>query len=194
MKNEKIYDILLTVQQSKICQGVIDMELLQSFSIKHHTVSKHLQLNGGEYKGNEYFSNEVEDHFYRSPDCRIVSDSSSNQCTQCTQYASKEFKLLERKKGELNKPASIKAPISATSSSRLKATIQQQREENKKLENLVQELKASIKKKAVKVEDTLHSDLQEMFSKIDQRKITPFLKLFWEQQMDYLQKNPTQVK
>ena len=105
-----------------------------------------------------------------------------------------EKKSMERKKGESAVPVKPKAPISATSSSRLLATIQQYRSENKELTELVNKLQASIESKSVKVNTDLHDDLQLMFKGVDQRKISPFLKLFWEQQMVYLQQNPKQVK
>ena len=114
-------------------------------------------------------------------------------CFSCEQFSEKELKSIEKKKSGSSKPAKLKAPVTATSSSRLLATIQQQRADKKELENLITVLKASIEKKSVDVEKSLHSDLQEMFKVIDKRNLTPFLKTFWEQQMEYIQQNPTQV-
>ena len=72
----------------------------------------------------------------------------------------------------------MKAPISATLSSRLLATIKEERAKSK-LESVNEKLKDAIKRKSIKVINRLHSDLQEMFNKIDQWKISPFLvKLF----------------
>ena len=72
----------------------------------------------------------------------------------------------------------MKAPISAILSSRLLATIKEERAKSK-LESVNEKLKDAIKRKSIKVINRLHSDLQEMFNKIDQWKISPFLvKLF----------------
>lgn len=72
------------------------------------------------------------------------------------------------------------------------ATIQQYRSENREL---AAKLKASIEQKSVEVNEEMHSDLQSIFKVVEkERKISPFLQLFWEQQMVYLQQNPKQVK
>ena len=88
------------------------------------------------------------------------------------------MKSVERNKGESVVPVKSKALIPATSSSRLLATIQQYRLENKDLTQLVSKLQASIEKKSVKVKTDLHDDLQLMFQDVDQRRFSPFLKLF----------------
>ena len=172
----------------KLCNGVKDIAVIKSLSIRHHTVSKELDNN---QKVN-YFTNAVEDHFYRSQDCKLIL-SESGSCVSCIKFTSNENKLLERKKGDSMRPVKPKAPISATSSSRLLATIQHYRAENKELGELVKNLRSAIERKSIKVNTNLHSDLQKMFESINERSLSPFLKLFWEQQMLYLEQNPTQV-
>jgi len=194
VRTENIESILFGLQQMKLCEGVQNLEVLNSFSVKHHTVSKKLDVDN-ERKIETNLKNSVEDHYYRSQNCQLLmSDVSSTvTCVFCQQFTTKELRVIEKKRGECNQPVNLKAPISATSSSRLLATIQHQRAENKELEKLVTQLRATIEQKSVKVEKSLHSDLQDMFKTIDQRKLSPFLKLFWEQQMDYIQQNPTRV-
>ena len=183
-----IKTILSYLEAKQLCQGVKEtIVITNSASIKHHTVSKDYN-NSHEVS---LFSNAVEDHYYRSPDCSLLV-SHLGSCTSCAKFCSKEMKALEKKKGESCVPVKPKAPISATSSRRLLATIQQYRSENREL---AAKLKASIDQKSVEVNEEMHSDLQSIFKVVEkERKISPFLQLFWEQQMVYLQQNPKQVK
>lgn len=184
-----IKTILSYLETKDLCKGVKEtIVITNSHSLKHHTISKEYNVNNDK----SLFSNAVEDHYYRSPDCSLLVPHLGS-CTPCTKFTLFEMKSVERKKGESVVPVKSKAPISATSSSRLLATIQQYRLENKELTELVSKLQASIEKKSVKVNTDLHDDLQLMFQGVDQRKISPFLKLFWEQQMVYLKQNPKQV-
>ena len=187
---ESVKKILEHLEAKELCRGVKEtIVITNSHSIRHHTVSKDYNTS----HDISLFSNAVEDHYYRSPDCSLLVQNLGS-CTSCVKFSSMEKKSMERKKGESAVPVKPKAPISATSSSRLLATIQQYRSENKELTELVNKLQASIESKSVKVNTDLHDDLQLMFKGVDQRKISPFLKLFWEQQMVHLQQNPKQVK
>lgn len=189
ISTQSIKYILGSLEMKDFCKGVKEeIVIVNSPSIKHHTISKDYDLNTQV----NLFSNAVEDHCYRSPDCKLLVSQGS--CTSCIRFSVVEKKAMERKKGESTMPVKPKAPISATSSSRLLATIQQYRSENKELSELVKKLQSSIERKSVKVNTDLHNDLQKMFEGVDQRNVSPFLKLFWEQQMAYLQQNPTQVK
>jgi len=127
--------------------------------------------------------------------------SSEAVCQECLDLQKQELKSFEQIKVRSSNPIHKKAPISASSSARIVSTLQQHRsdnvklsEENIKLRHEVQELKELIEKQGVKVDKTLHQDLQSKFQSVDQRKLSPFLKLFWEEQLKYLQEHPSQVR
>ena len=87
-------------------------------------------------------------------------------------------KLLKRKGNSIT-PAKTNAPISQTSSECLKLTIQTYRMRNKK------NLRGNIKS-ILPVSADLSNDFKSIILETDQRKISPFMRLFWEEQQKYL--------
>ena len=146
------------------------------------------------------FNNRNESRYFRNESCQLLI-SSGTVCKPCLDLQNQELKCFEKKKAKFTTPVHKKAPVSALSSARIVSTLQKQRSDNLKLreENIklkceVQELKELINKQAVKVDETLHQDLQSIFQSIDKRKVNPFLKLFWEEQIKYIQEHPSQVR
>ena len=111
-------------------------------------------------------------------------------CSHCTSFEQKskkkKEKMSKRKLETLQQPAKLNAPISLTSPERLKLTIQNYRLENKELQAQVEKLKNSLDKSAVLVSDELSSDLKSIMSHTDQKHLSPFMKLFWEEQQKYI--------
>ena len=92
-------------------------------------------------------------------------------------------------------PAKLKAPISATSSERLKLTLQIQRQENKLLSGKIEELQSALSKSSLPLNDDMHSDFQRIFSdNMDKENVSPFMKLFWKGQQKYLRASKTGVR
>lgn len=73
-------------------------------------------------------------------------------------------------------PIPLNPPLSATSPSRLKVTIQDLGTENKKLKAELKSVKEKLKNCSV----SLQKDLSAVFEDND-INITPFINLFWEQ-------------
>ena len=86
------------------------------------------------------------------------------------------------KRNKLMSPSKLKAPISLTSPTRLKLAMQQERLKYKQLEVEISKMKTEIKKASKPVEKNLSEDLCKIFSNVDNSKIPPFMKLFWEEQ------------
>ena len=91
-------------------------------------------------------------------------------------------KLLKRKENNIA-PAKINAPISQTSSERLKLTIQTDRMKIKELKMKPGRLQKEISKAYLPVSADLSNDFKSIILETDQRKISPF----WEEQQNYLQ-------
>ena len=102
-------------------------------------------------------------------------------------------KLLKRKENNIA-PAKTNSPISQTSSERLKVTIQTYRMENKELEMQLGQLQEEISKASFPVSADLSNDFKSIILETGQRKISPFMRLFWEEQQKYLQSFPNNVK
>ena len=88
-------------------------------------------------------------------------------------------KLLKRKEKSIT-PAKKNAPISQTSSARLKVTIQTYQMGNKELKMKLGQLHEEISKASLPVSADLSNDFKSIILETDQRKLSPFMRLFWE--------------
>ena len=91
-------------------------------------------------------------------------------------------------------PAKTKAPISKTSTVRLKLAFQHCRTENKFLKEKIDELQSEIKKSSMETSAELGDDMVTIMSGADQSKISPFMKFFWEEQQKYLKSSSTGIR
>ena len=98
---------------------------------------------------------------------------------------SPQKKLLERKENNIA-PAKTNAPISQTSSECLKLTIQTYWMRNKEIKRKLGQLQEEISKACFPVSADLSIDFKSIILETDQRKISPFMSLFWEEQPKYL--------
>ena len=94
-------------------------------------------------------------------------------------------KLLKRKGNSIT-PAKTNAPISQTSSEGLKLIIQTYQMRNKELKMKLGQLQEEISKASLPVSADLSNDFKSIILETDQRKISPFMRLFWEKQQKYL--------
>ena len=135
--------------------------------------------------------------FYRSISCVLLIDKPNESCRNCIKFERNSLsttkKLLKRKEKNIT-PAKRNAAISQTSSKRLKITIQTYRMENKELKIKLGQLQEEISKASLAVSADLSNDFKSIILETEQRKILPFMKLFWEEQQKYLQSSPNNVK
>ena len=89
-------------------------------------------------------------------------------------------KLLKRKGNSIT-PAKTNAPISQTSSEHLKLTTQTYRIRNKELKMKLRQLQEEISKASLLASADLSNDSKTIILETDQRKISPFIRLFWEE-------------
>ena len=83
-------------------------------------------------------------------------------------------------------PTKLKALISLTSPTRPKLAMQQERLKCKQLDVEISKMKTKIEKVGKPVVKDLSEDLCKILSKVDNCKIPPFMKLFWEEQLKYI--------
>ena len=69
----------------------------------------------------------------------------------------------------------------------LKLIIQTYQMKNKELKMKLWQLQEEISKVSLPVSDDLSNDFESIFLETDQRKNSPFMRLFWEEQQKYLQ-------
>ena len=83
-------------------------------------------------------------------------------------------------------PAKTKAPISATSTQKIKVTLQQQRLKRKQLENEIERMQKMLQKANYIIDDKLSQDFIHIFN-TKHTHVTPFMELFWQQQQKMFQ-------
>ena len=130
--------------------------------------------------------------FYRSASCNLLS--TDIVCDICHHLESIETKCFQKKKRNMLTPAKLNAPVSATAPEKIVLALRQQRNDIKDQKVKIEELQYEIKKHSVTVTPDLHTDLQDIFNNYDKRKISPFMKLFWEEQLKSINMSASQVR
>ena len=185
MKNITVCNLIKTCLQFDMCVGV-----------KNNTISNSVIMQAIP-KSKEALANEENDElvkplvpyenitFLRTKKCYVFvpvnSDGSTSQCEFCIDQditISKQEKIKTKRQ---NQPAKLKAPVSATGSHRIKLTLQQHRLKCNQLEKRLQKMQEMLIRSNLKIDETLNKDFINLFNS-NQKKVTPFMKLFWEQQ------------
>ena len=99
---------------------------------------------------------------------------------------------MKRKEKNIT-PAKTNAAISQTSSERLKLRIQNYRMRNKELKMKLRQLQEEISKASLLASADLSNDSKTIILETDQRKISPFIRLFWEEKQKHLQSSQNNV-
>ena len=112
----------------------------------------------------------------RPRNCEILIDNEHDICSSCRQYDKKKFqkKFLLRSK-KIKSPAQANAQLSNTHPERIR---------RKKFEAEVKELHEKIERiqcDGIEVNESMDSDKKESMDS-DVENVSPFMKLFWEQQ------------
>ena len=99
-----------------------------------------------------------------------------------------------KKQEKVNEPLKPNAPLTSSSNSRLKSTVQGLRLENKELKKEILKLQDELEKNSIPVTKSLDDDLKSIMSSADPTKLSPFMNLFWEQQQLYIKSSNTGVR
>ena len=134
--------------------------------------------------------------FKRCVDCIVLIEQSSDisQCSNCIAFDMKIKKKLEVKNKKNSEPMKPKAPISATNINRIKITLKQERLRCKQLEKEIEKIKKMFKNtKCPEIDQSMNKDLISIFNE-NYTSVTPFMKLFWEQQQKMFQCSKSGVR
>ena len=94
---------------------------------------------------------------------------------------------------KLNVPAKANAPVSITHPHHLKLALQQQRLKCKQLEGELTKMKSAIQKSGLVLQSEFSQDIQSIMTG-NKEKLTPFMKLFWQQQQEAFTKSPNGIR
>ena len=110
----------------------------------------------------------------------LVCDNSV--CESCQEYLLSTSNCRKAKERRQSRPAHVNAPVSKTDPERIKLTLQGQRLRCAELERQLNEMRVELEKTNIEVDHELSNDFSKILNSANDADITPFMKLFWEQQ------------
>ena len=180
LHNITLSALINITEKFSVCTGILSS--FSNINIVNHIVQK----NYDPYMLQDSSLNQ--DVYYRSRNCAILSTSSICNC--CAKCKPKVKKAENRK--------SVKAPLSQTSTERIRSKIVSLNSikndlliENKYLKQQVLNLQIELNESSLKVSNELDCDLKNHFSNANDKNIPPFIKLIWSEQQKYLGKSST---
>ena len=175
LRNITVSDLIKEIVQLKVCVGHTK-DAFTGNSV-HHV----LPINTDPFERTEASSPFPCKEYNRAKDCKVLVSEYESNCSACQDSFHIQEVANRRKRARENVPASHKAPVSVTSSNRIKLTLQSQRLKCKQLECEIEKMKMEVDQKSVPVTNDLGNDLLNIISE-NGDKMTPFMKLFWDQQ------------
>ena len=161
MENITVSELLKEILGFKLCPGLP----IRSSTLMSHVIPCHINLEEEHdlpYKAKEY---------YRHKECLVLHGDDDEPCLKCTK--SKNNKVNVR-------PCHPNAPLSLTNPERIIETLKMERKENKELKKM---LEREIDEKGIDVDEELSGDFCNIMAN-NSNNVSPFMKLFWEQQKE----------
>eukprot|EP00794_Sanderia_malayensis_P001918 gene1918-2175_t len=119
----------------------------------------------------------------RAEKCHVLC-AQKEQCSHCTAVEKKFTNKTLKNSRHINTPAKPNAPVTVTHPNRLKLALQEQILKCSQLENRISKMETEIKLSGIQIHPDLSHDMKDIMSK-HEGGISPFMKLFWEQQQRY---------
>ena len=176
VKNITISNLVSCLSSYKVCPGLADQF---SGGCIEHTVPRIFTLN-------KTPSPLFQTKYYPSSSCQVLNSKGVEKCSVCNIVERKELLSLKRKRNNLISPAKLIAPVTLTSHERIKLTLQGLRVENKQLQEELVKIREEINNNSLPITDYLGDDLRNIMCGADKSKITPSMKMFWEEQQKYV--------
>ena len=107
-------------------------------------------------------------------------------CEVCMKHQKNIEKSNSRMQKNINKHAHLNAPLSNTHPNRVKLALQEERMKSSKLLSEVERMKKEIKTNGIHLDQDLSNDIETIMSENSQT-VSPFMRLFWEQQKHLFQ-------
>ena len=187
MRNVAVPDLMHEILSYNICQGLdIPSSDINPF-ILNHVVPKTFDPLHEDHRPI------CNDTYKRTEDCRMLIPD-GNRCSSCTLFMKlNNTKNTPKKTNQVLTPAKTKAPVSKTSSERLKLTLQGHRLKCAQLSDELEKMKLELQKSNILIDHDLSNDLLSVLSNSDV-KMTPFMSLFWQQQQKLFLSSPKGVR
>ena len=173
LRNVTVSNLIKNIESFILCEGLKSREM--SGSLIFHVVPI-LSNQDDENSPIQPFQSQV---FARSKSCLMLNDSQI--CIECIRNKTDDDKALRRKEARLLEPAKLKAPLSSTTKERVVLALRQERLQCAQLKDKISIMEKELKHHNVHIDQQMTSDLLTIFCN-GQRKVTPFMNLFWQQQ------------
>ena len=133
--------------------------------------------------------------YQRLKECFVLHERNNDarKCANCLHFQKKVAKQKTIKNRKLNVPAKANAPVCTTHPNRLKLALQQQRLKCAKLEGELSKMRQAIHNSGVALHPEFFQDVRSIMSG-NKEKLTPFMKLFWQQQQEAFTKSPNGIR
>jgi len=181
-----VSSLLSSFNQYQICSGIDNAMNLPQSKLSIHSIPLRFTVDPDSEHPNQ------SDQSHRSSLCSLLllgdSDSQCLACISLQKTLRTEKKNLSKK---IEQPASKFAPLSVTHPERIKKALIKEREMCKKLTFDVERLKKEVNKKGIKLDSDLADDFETILT-ANTDQITPFMKLFWDEQKKLAQQNQFQ--
>ncbi|XP_065673608.1 uncharacterized protein LOC136090694 [Hydra vulgaris] len=176
VRHISISKLLNKVKSLQMCNGITCdlVDCNKDSNLINHSVPHKFDFNNEKevpFKANDY---------KRHKDCYVIN-TDNEKCVKCSIFEINFNKSKASTSKKLDQPAHLNAPLSVTHPNRIKLALMKERSENKKLMHNIERMQKEIEFKAIQVSPDLSSDLNIIISK-NQDNMTPFMKLFWEEQ------------
>ena len=179
-----VSDLLRNLERSHICKGH-RQDFLTGKSIRHA-----IPLDNNPEEATEKDQPFITNDYLRARDCNLLIPGDGDQCSLCKIQNDSQSQQQKRSRAKDLVPAKTKAPVSLTSAKRLKLSLQAQRLQCRQLQSRVKEMEVEIEKNSLEIKTDLSHDLLTVISE-NRQSMSPFMKLFWEQQQRNASRSPT---
>ena len=186
-KDLTLSSLIKIINSYVLCSGMVN-KILKESAIFLHAIPKH--YDPGQSSLSLSQSPLHQTTYYRSASCYVLCNSEGGSCNNCSTEDKKQDKSKKRNVDSQTKPAEDKAPLSQTSTERIRLKLHNFRLENKELKEQLLKLHEEIKSSAVEVGSELSKDFISVISNSN-KPMPEFMKLFWNEQQKYLNKSST---
>ena len=170
MQNVTLSMLVKDLEAYTFCDGVNPSEMTSK--LYHHVVPWNPDLD---LDDNAQFPHKG---YWRSKNCLLISDNPVFE--SCKEYLLSTSGFRKAKERRQSKPAHINAPVSKTDPESIKLTLQGQRLRYAELERQLNEMRLEGEK--TNIDHELSNAFSKILNSANDADITPFMKLFWEQQ------------
>ena len=174
-----MHRIFSEIQSYQLCDGVKDS--VRKTSVNVHSIPCEINLE-----------DQIQSS-YRSSDCRMLLNGSSNKCDSCKKFEKPNERQIIMKEKIANTPAKLNVSLSKTNPSHVNLALKEQGRKCTEVEKKISKMQEQINLLRVEVNPVLKDHIHELIEH-NLEVVSPFMELFWKEQKKYLSIKPKAKK